>query len=385
MGILNSIGDALRAFGAGTEGKGDEFLANANLAKLVQDMPGDNLDQAQYLKGLAQYNPEMYGKMQLAQISNGRPSVLQINDAVQKALQAGDYDTANRIFALARSQAYGVDTYSPERNPYVPPSQNGSALQQFGIPPVANPMANQKPISNAVTSEQLPTIQPTVSPALDNRPIGKNSIAEQQAINAALKKRMETQGQKDVELTMNPKITQAEKDVELKMEPLITFQKAAQQAAAELDAKKKAEYEENKKISPAIADLFALNEDSPSGAYSGKVQWIRRLTPGTSKEEKAIELMQQARIDMAAPLAKQLGVNPTDKDFSASMDRIFDINATKEARGAQIKALANKIQRRQGQLSSEETPILPPTLPDPETKTIGGVTYINQNGKWYAK
>lgn len=68
--------------------------------------------------------------------------------------------------------------------------------------------------------------------------------------------------------------------------------------------------------------------------------------PGTSAEEKSFDLLKQARIDLAAPLAKQLGVNPTDKDFQASLDRIFDMGTTQESRAAQIQELQNRINQR---------------------------------------
>jgi hypothetical protein len=64
---------------------------------------------------------------------------------------------------------------------------------------------------------------------------------------------------------------------------------------------------------------------------------------------------------LAAPLAKQLGVNPTDKDFQASLDRIFDINASKSSRAAQIEALSNRIKSRMRTIGGGES--LPPELP----------------------
>jgi hypothetical protein len=120
-----------------------------------------------------------------------------------------------------------------------------------------------------------------------------------------------------------------------------------------IEAAKDREREGNEKVLPVIDELKSFNEQSPSIPYAGKTQVFRRLYPGTSEAEASVDLMRQARIDLAAPLAKQLGVNPTDKDFQASLDRIFDIEASKESRSAQIDALQNRIMRRQRQLSGQ--------------------------------
>lgn len=301
---LQKIGLALSGFGAGVQGQGTQFLQqlqeqkkNEALSNLGNQYAQGQIDQTQYLKGLAKYDPTLYGKMALANVQQGTPAVLQVNNKIDEALKGGDYDTANRLFALARSGAYGVDTYGPQNNPY------GS------IPGQANT---------------------------------GGGVAQQIAANAGLKKGAETQAQKDVELTMEPKIT---------------YQTQAAQIAANLEGDKKKEYNENLKVSPLIADLYALNENSPDMAYAGVTQPLRRLVPGTSKGELAIDRMQQLRLEVAAPLAKQLGVNPTDKDFQASLDRIFDIEASKESRKQQIQSIANRIKRRQAQLSgSPEAP-----------------------------
>lgn len=111
------------------------------------------------------------------------------------------------------------------------------------------------------------------------------------------------------------------------------------------------EFAGTQKTIPVIDELKGYNEVSPSIPYAGKTQWMRRLMPGTSEAESAVDLMRQARLDLAAPLAKQLGVNPTDKDFQASLDRIFDIEASRESRQKQIEALESRILARQQQLA----------------------------------
>lgn len=119
-------------------------------------------------------------------------------------------------------------------------------------------------------------------------------------------------------------------------------QEAAKKAAsgmAETQNKARDDVASYNQTLPIVEQLKEWNKQSPQMAYSSIAQPIRRLIPGTSPEEAAVDLMQQARIELAAPLAKQLGVNPTDKDFQASLDRIFDLNATQESRANQIAAL----------------------------------------------
>lgn len=138
---------------------------------------------------------------------------------------------------------------------------------------------------------------------------------------------------------------------DLQYKPQIAGQSALQsgrgvrQATREGEALEK--YITDEQSMSTIADLRELNNSSPKGAYAGKTQFLRKLAPGTSEKEASIELMKQARLGMAAPLAKQLGVNPTDKDFQNTLDQIFDIDATREVRAMQIDALEKKIQIRQ--------------------------------------
>ena len=99
---------------------------------------------------------------------------------------------------------------------------------------------------------------------------------------------------------------------------------------------------------PVIEQLRGYNAKSFEMPYADAISGVARLSPfdSTQKKVKNTELMRQARLDMAAPLAKQLGVNPTDKDFQASLDRIFDLNSNQESRAAQIDALEQRIRGR---------------------------------------
>lgn len=164
-------------------------------------------------------------------------------------------------------------------------------------------------------------------------------------------------GKKEVDLDINPKIAGAEKTAELN-----AVRDGATTDAAILDAQ----------TLPIIQDLKGLNEKSFNAPYLDTIQPIAKVTGIGKEQATTTDLMKQARLDMAAPLAKQLGVNPTDKDFQATLDRIFDINASKESRAAQIQALENRIKAkasaRRTVTGAPAAPTAPPAAPKPRLK-----------------
>lgn len=103
---------------------------------------------------------------------------------------------------------------------------------------------------------------------------------------------------------------------------------------------------------PILQDLAALNKGTIDSPYAAAFQPFLKV--GGSDKATKLDLMKQARLELAAPLAKQLGVNPTDKDFQASLDRIFDIQASQPSREAQIAALAERIKGRAAIYNREE-------------------------------
>jgi hypothetical protein len=99
---------------------------------------------------------------------------------------------------------------------------------------------------------------------------------------------------------------------------------------------------------PVLKDMLLLNEGTIDAPYAGNAA-VKVATRVTSPNKTAnMDLLQQNRLDIAAPLAKQLGVNPTDRDFQASLDRIVDTSSSKASRAAQLNQLISKIERKQG-------------------------------------
>lgn len=113
---------------------------------------------------------------------------------------------------------------------------------------------------------------------------------------------------------------------------------------------------------PVLEQLRAYNKGSFEMPYAdiAPVRAYSRIFGSSEQQGKQtnIELLKQARTDLAAPLAKELGVNPTDKDFQASLERIFDSNASQASRDAQINALEQRILARK-MARGQAAPVMP--------------------------
>jgi hypothetical protein len=151
---------------------------------------------------------------------------------------------------------------------------------------------------------------------------------------------------------------------------------------------------------PMISKLREYNANTFSMPYAdtAPVRGYSRIfgDKETQEKQKNLELLKQGRLELASPLAKELGVNPTDKDFQASLDRIFDSNSSRESRAAQIDALEQKILAKRvarGGLNVENntqsnTPAAPAnslsTIPEGATATNPktGQKIIFKNGVW---
>jgi hypothetical protein len=160
-------------------------------------------------------------------------------------------------------------------------------------------------------------------------------------------------GKKEVDLVMNPQIAGAEKAAEL------NAVREGQKTDADLiDAQ----------TLPIIDSLKGLNEKTFNAPYLETIQPAAKVTGIGKEQATATDLMRQARLDMAAPLAKQLGVNPTDRDFQATLDRIFDINASKDSRAAQINALEARIKAKAAARRGMQPQTAAPSAPKPRLK-----------------
>lgn len=354
----------LRRFTIGLGGQNAINIANQPaLAQLGSDLATGRIDQGQYLKGLAQYSPDAYNKMQLAHMQNQAPAALQNFDKVQALKESGDialengdrataqqlYSKANNLMAIIRGGAYGVDTF---QLPQATPAPTGSAP----LPPTNQSV---QPESFVSSSEPAPTNV-------------NNPIAAQIAANAALKKGAESDAANISDLKYKPDIARVTEEEKQKAE-------RAGIEPKELETKRTQAYVAALEAAPLLKNLKDLNEGTIDSPYAGAFQPILKMTD--SEKAKNLDLMKQARLELAAPLAKQLGVNPTDKDFQASLDRIFDISSGKDSRAAQIKALTERVMSKPGLYSSSATPNSAPTDLPQGTRSNADGTLTLPNGQ----
>lgn len=154
------------------------------------------------------------------------------------------------------------------------------------------------------------------------------------------------------ELANNPNAAQEYLNAAAKAQatmPLEVAKAAATETAkaqAEAGVKKAQTDKTNSLALPILYKMLEQNDTAPQMPYSDLAQPVTRFAD--PKAANSLELMKQNRLDLAAPLAKELGVNPTDKDFQASLDRIVDLNADPRGRALLIQQLINKTERKLG-------------------------------------
>lgn len=169
------------------------YKQNYNLAKLGQDFSSGNIDQGQYLKGVAAYDPKLYGQMSIAQqrfqpaAQKNNAQIQQYLDAAQSAAANGDTagaqaytDKANTLMSLARSEAYGVPTFqAPGQTPAAQPTAAPTNLPPAGAPAFGNNTPGQTPAEKAAAL--LPTdAAPIPASSLADRIAAKGRVIENQ-------------------------------------------------------------------------------------------------------------------------------------------------------------------------------------------------------------
>lgn len=173
QGVLGKIGLALQGGQAVTNNQ-----QNYNLAQLGQSLGNGEIDQSQYLKSMAQYSPETYNKMMLAQVQNTPAAVKTANDIQQlkaaaiQAYQNGDVDKANdltdqvnTLYGVARAGAYGTKPFS------LPSSQAAVQPNNAAVPVQASPIT---PIQPSSGDEIPPGRLPEALPQPESIPTGGN-------------------------------------------------------------------------------------------------------------------------------------------------------------------------------------------------------------------
>jgi hypothetical protein len=212
------------------------------------------------------------------------PAPLQVANAYLEALQSGDTVRANAIREFAKTQEKGTFT---------------------------TPSGEIAP---------LPGIENTLS---------------------ALEEAKQT-GQNISDLQYKPDIAGAEEAAKLEQQLVMEPKIAATTESTKAEAN---QARSDAQAMPILEDMLTNNAQTFDTPYLQTLQGPAKLA-GNKQQTTAFDLMKQNRLNLAAPLAKALGVNPTDKDFQATLERIVDMGATKTSREAQIRNLMAQIDRR---------------------------------------
>ena len=95
---------------------------------------------------------------------------------------------------------------------------------------------------------------------------------------------------------------------------------------------------------PILDQMIKTNRNTLDIPFAGLVNAPARILK--SDQANAMDSLIQDQLSLAAPLAKMLGVNPTDKDFQASLDQIININSTRKGREDQLVKRRNRILKK---------------------------------------
>lgn len=128
----------------------------------------------------------------------------------------------------------------------------------------------------------------------------------------------------------------------------------------------------NSKNIPLVEQMIKFNEGTVDLPFAEMMDPAAKLL--SPEQADNLGLLRQNQLELAAPLAKALGVNPTDKDFEASLRRIVDLNSTKTGRRKQLENVLQRMKKKAGQSKFNEGQ----TATHPKT----GARIIFRGGEW---
>lgn len=223
------------------------------------------------------------------------------------------------------SSVYGSAEHRPDiaqaASPFPPGFQNGSPEDVLDDPSQFNQMTMPNPDGNG----------PPMPKGLDMNALQPSPVYKPKSVAEGLDGRL---GSDNPEVLKN--------DIEAQKQIIVDEAKARTDQSIKREDLKKMETD----TLPVLQKMLELNEDTVDAPYAGAMQPVMRV--GDPSKANAMDSLMQQRTALAAPLAKQLGVNPTDKDFQSTLDRIFNANSTKEGRRQQIQNLIEQTQGKYG-------------------------------------
>lgn len=267
---------------------------------------------------------EAASKAEAAKNGQNLPASIQVDNEIARRLKSGDIQGANRLFMVHRSGAYGTNTFGdqlPQQTNVMPasgaetqPAGNG----QQGLMGFLGNLINNSATSNAAQNAPAATASPNTSYVAT--PMA--GIGESIAHNAGLKKTAETQGQKDVELNMDPAIAGGVADAKNNSElnyaaPITAAKKTADINATQVgDLQKKADSANNMGMLTARARSL-LNSGNASGSLGGAILSAAKGKVGISD---ATTQTNSALTNIGADLTSSV---PRMEGPQSDADRIF--------------------------------------------------------------
>lgn len=223
---------------------------------------------------------------------------------------------------------------------------------------------------------QFPDLQPVQTPRFGIQPISGYGSAVGDI--AATKAGMEEQAKRDVQLRMNPQIKTAEKEATNIVDARVNFGKVA----------------DNYTTSKSIIDqaLASPGLDSNFGATG----LIPNMPGGEASDASTIIDQIEGGAFLTAFETLKGGGQITEVEGAKAtnaivrMKRAQSADAFRQALGDYMAVLDRGVERARKEASGEvyeqwKNPTTAPAQAEQETKTIGGTTYIKQNGKWFAQ
>ena len=282
-------------------------------------------------------------QLQKAKQNLMKPEQLQMEQLLAKSIQLGGVQNLSpsersqlQAFDIAQRTKQNVDARGniiTNRSIFDVPLSGGNEMPDsaFDNSPMSGDYSSQ-----GLTSQTAPPALPydpmsmgfgDVSTAYpvneDALPIAPTESSVMQGINTPVSPATEQAAQEAVVKINTEKIIERFKRGALKEQDLIETIKSDQNSIN------------------ILRDMIAYNDKTLDIPYVQYAQTGARFF--NPEAAKSLDLLAQNRLELATPLAKQLGVNPTDKDFQAQLDRIVNLSGDKASRAAQLNNIIKRI------------------------------------------
>jgi len=336
----------------------ENVFGNINFSALpaAKQAQADRLQQA-IGAGIAQanYAQEMDMKRRQLEQEAGRIDLKRTAEEGAMELAATGQTTPERIAALKAYQAFQRPMIDPYTSELIPPPNPLQSLT--GIQPIQAD-ALEAPYTEIAPSPSVPLTPQENARALraqqnmdlmSGEGMTPDQMQDALAIENAMPDMQTNQAIDPREYFSAPlDMGRAGKQMETEFDKNV----AMEWAKADIAQKKSIEKEKFDDILrqmnavSLIGEMICDNRKTIDMPFAEAVNMPARFF--ASDQADAMDRVKQGQLELAAPLAKSLGVNPTDKDFEASLQRIVNLNSTKKGREEQLQTLLKRAQEKTG-------------------------------------